>query len=63
MLDLVDFVFAFPFTEITGITITHITEERWNMVSKFKNKNENEFLAQTHQYSSSLSHTIFTQNK
>lgn len=28
MLDLVDFVFDFPFTEITGITITHITEER-----------------------------------
>lgn len=28
MLVLVDFVFAFPFTEITGITITHITEER-----------------------------------
>lgn len=43
MLDLVDFVFAFPFTEITGITITHITEERWNMVSE--NKHENKSLA------------------
>lgn len=61
MLDLVDFVFAFPFTEITGITITHITEVRWNMVSE--NKHENKSLAHLMPVFQPIVPYIFTQNK
>lgn len=43
MLVLVDFVFVFCFIEIIGIIIIYIIEVRWNMVSKFNNKYENEF--------------------